>query len=407
MARASLRGRAHGTSAGSSGPALTRWGSFGATGGELDEIEEMVRQDGANQAKLTMQLAEMGLKMYAMLTRPREWFGDAEWRTEYVEQMREPMAQYSRVNERLLDGCEDAYLGVAEEFCAAEPNFEALVASGAMAPQLAALLQAAATEARTAGQRATVDVSRVNGEVLFVDSMSGSPHGFVATVIFRSKEARSQVPHHPASAHHTAAASAHHTAAANSAAAAEASADARAAVHAVTDADAGADAAADDGDTDAEYVERRQLWTFTGEHPPLRPYLKWIKGMMSGEGGDDIEPPVVWTLHDIDFAVAPYEQPELPPNAGTMVQHMSLQLGALVTMLVLSAFIVAEAATKQRRPPPPASFNRRERHAGSRADDEGDAAYERERERGGSARDGARGGGARGGARGGTQHEVA
>ena len=106
MARMSLRGRAHGTSAGSSGPALTRWGSFGATGGELDEIEEMVRQDGENQAKLTMQLAEMGLKMYAMLTRPREWFGDAEWRTEYVEQMREPMAQYSRVNERLLDGCE-------------------------------------------------------------------------------------------------------------------------------------------------------------------------------------------------------------------------------------------------------------------------------------------------------------
>ncbi len=52
----------------------------------------------------------------------------------------------------------------------------------------------------------------------------------------------------------------------------------------------------------------RQLWTFTGEHPPLRPYLKWIKGMMSGEGGDDVEPPVVWTLHDIDFAVAPYEQ---------------------------------------------------------------------------------------------------
>tara|TARA_B100000787_G_C16034824_1_gene224386 strand:- start:51 stop:203 length:153 start_codon:yes stop_codon:yes gene_type:complete len=30
--------------------------------------------------------------------------------------------------------------------------------------------------------------------------------------------------------------------------------------------------------------------------------------MMSGEGGDDVEPPVVWTLHDIDFAVAPYEQ---------------------------------------------------------------------------------------------------
>ena len=115
---------------------------MGATAEELDQIEEMARQDGENQAKITLQLAEMGLKMHAMCTRPREWFGDAAWRAEFVEQMREPMAMYARVNHRLLDGCEDAYRGVAEEFCAAEPNFDALVESGAMAPQLAALLQA-------------------------------------------------------------------------------------------------------------------------------------------------------------------------------------------------------------------------------------------------------------------------
>ena len=241
MARMGLRGRAHGTSAGSSGPALTQWGSLGATAEELDQIEEMARQDGENQAQLTLQLAEMGLKMYAMCTRPREWFGDAEWRAEFVEQMREPMTTYARVNHRLLDGCEDAYRGVAEEFCAAEPNFDALVESGAMAPQLAALLQAAATEARSAGQRATVDVSRVNGEVLFVDSMSGSPHGFVATVVFRSKEARSHAPHHATSAS-SAAAAASPDAAASSTAAAGAGADARAAVEATTDADAGAGA---------------------------------------------------------------------------------------------------------------------------------------------------------------------
>ena len=256
MARMGLRGRAHGTSAGSSGPALTQWGSLGATAEELDQIEEMARQDGENQAQLTLQLAEMGLKMYAMCTRPREWFGDAEWRAEFVEQMREPMTTYARVNHRLLDGCEDAYRGVAEEFCAAEPNFDALVESGAMAPQLAALLQAAATEARSAGQRATVDVSRVNGEVLFVDSMSGSPHGFVATVVFRSKEARSHAPHHATSsatpphaaaaassaAASSAAAAASPDAAASSTAAAGAGADARAAVEATTDADAGAGA---------------------------------------------------------------------------------------------------------------------------------------------------------------------
>ena len=172
-------------------PAHTRWGSLGTAGDELDEIEALVRQDGERQAQLTIQLAEIGLKLYAMLTRPTQWFGDPAWRNEYVEQMSEPMSQYSRVNDRLLDGCEDAYRGVAEEFCSDEPNFEALVENGAMAPQLAAVLQTAAAEARAAGQRPTVDISRINGEVLFVDSMSGSPHGFVATVIFRSKEAQS------------------------------------------------------------------------------------------------------------------------------------------------------------------------------------------------------------------------
>ena len=175
-------------------PAHTRWGSLGIAGDELDEIEALVRQDGERQAQLTIQLAEIGLKLYAMLTRPMQWFGDPAWRNEYVEQMSEPMSQYSRVNDRLLDGCEDAYRGVAEEFCSDEPNFEALVENGAMAPQLAAVLQTAAAEARAAGQRPTVDISRINGEVLFVDSMSGSPHGFVATVIFRSKEAQSWQP---------------------------------------------------------------------------------------------------------------------------------------------------------------------------------------------------------------------
>ena len=91
-------------------------------------------------------------------------------------------------------------------------------------------------------------------QVLFVDSMSGSPHGFVATVIFRSKEARSQAPHHAASAHHAAAA-VNSAAAANSAAGAETSAAAGAAD---AGADAGADAATDAGVADAEYVERRQ-----------------------------------------------------------------------------------------------------------------------------------------------------
>ena len=69
-----------------------------------------------------------------------------------------------------------------------------------------------------------------------------------------------------------------------------------------------------------------------------------------------------WTLHDINFAVEPYESPDLPPDAGTLLQQMALQATALVTLMALIVFVAAEVAAKQRRPPePPASFNRRER----------------------------------------------
>ena len=47
---------------------------------------------------------------------------------------------------------------------------------------------AAVAKHHAGGRRPTLDVSRVSGEVLLLDSLSGRTEGFVATVVFRSRE---------------------------------------------------------------------------------------------------------------------------------------------------------------------------------------------------------------------------
>ena len=99
---------------------LSRWGSFGSTEEQIEEMVERVKQDGAQHARIMAQLAEIGFKMHASLTRPQQWFGDPEWRKSWIDQMSEPIEHYSRINDRLMDGCEHAYQAVADEFCAAD-----------------------------------------------------------------------------------------------------------------------------------------------------------------------------------------------------------------------------------------------------------------------------------------------
>ena len=130
LARSILRRRPRGLRALSSAPLLPRWGSFGKDASQIDGFIETVREEGAQHVKLTRELAERGLRLYMMLTRPHLWFSDAEWRKGWLEQASEPMDRDARINYELMEGCEFAYRALAEEFCRAEPDFEAFVESG-------------------------------------------------------------------------------------------------------------------------------------------------------------------------------------------------------------------------------------------------------------------------------------
>ena len=391
-----------GSSSSSSDPTLTRWGSFGATAEQIGEMVERVSKDGEHQARLTGQLAEVGLKLHAMLTRPMQWFGDAEWRKGWMEQMAEPMERYSRINDRLLDGCEHAYQAVAEEFCSPEPDFEAFVQSGAVDPQLAAFLQTAATEHRPAGQALALDISRVNAKVLMLDSMSGTTDGFVATVVFRSRErltmapmpagaaaadaggsdaaAGDAPPDAPLSAASEApdAATAATTASSASAAPAADTATATAAEASEgSTATAAAEAASGDATAD-EFQDSVQVWTFTAERPPVREYLTWLQTTMNDEGGvggvggdgDYVEKPVAWQLRDINFVIEPYEAPELPDDAGEMLRAIGLQLATLVAVVGVGGMAISNIMSNRQRaqsaPPLGLSGRRGDRDSPSR-----------------------------------------
>jgi len=180
-------------SSSSRAPLLPRWGSFGKTSAQLSDLVERITEDGARQSAIQRELAEVGLKVSAMVMRPVQWFGDPEWRTGWIETAREPLDRYSRVNDRLLDGCEEAYSAIASEFHAENPDFQRFVESGALEPELATFLEEALAKYAAAGRRPMIEFGRCNGQVLLIDSTTWDG-GFVATVVFRSREARDIAP---------------------------------------------------------------------------------------------------------------------------------------------------------------------------------------------------------------------
>jgi hypothetical protein len=184
-----LNSRRRWLSSSSRAPLLPRWGSFGKTSAQLSDLVERITEDGARQSAIQRELAEVGLKVSAMVMRPVQWFGDPEWRTGWIETAREPLDRYSRVNDRLLDGCEEAYSAIASEFHAENPDFQRFVESGALEPELATFLEEALAKYAAAGRRPMIEFGRCNGQVLLIDSTTWDG-GFVATVVFRSREAR-------------------------------------------------------------------------------------------------------------------------------------------------------------------------------------------------------------------------
>lgn len=170
------------------GPLLPKWGFFGKTSEDLAKLEQAVREDGNRQAAVVRQLAVVGLKAQAMITQPMRYFrcesgvrrgptcfpassshtchlrdslshtpsspsacSDAEWRQGWMESLAEPLERYSRINDRLLDGCEAAYTAIADEFHADAPDWQPLVESGAIEPELVTLLEEARAKWTAAG----------------------------------------------------------------------------------------------------------------------------------------------------------------------------------------------------------------------------------------------------------------
>ena len=294
---------------------------------------------------------------------------DPDWRTGWLDTMAEPLDRYSRVNDRLLDGCEGAFTAISDEFHSEAPDWTALVDSGALEPALAAMLEESHAKWIAAGRLPTVDVGRVNAQVLLVDGTQPDIAGFVATVVFRSRERRSWTPLTAAAstAADGSAADADGTStsaaggaagdavgeggaeaapAADSAggAAPDGEADADTATAEAVGENAGDNAASAGGVDEALYEDHIQLWTFTAEHPNLGPYLGWLRSTIShaepGQEGDafrtfDEEPPVRWTLRDINFTVGEYTPPAGPQEPAEAVNEL-LQRAMLTTLLFVT-----------------------------------------------------------------------
>ena len=388
------------------------WGYFGKSSSEIAELEATVREDGEREAQKTLQVASYGLKFQAMLTRPIQWFSDPEWREGWMNAAAEPLGRFSRINDRLLDGCEAAYSNLAAEFNAEKPDLQQFVESGAIEPALASLLEDSLAKYAAAGRRPFLEPGRVNGQVLLIDT-SNEESNMVATVVFRTRELRSSVATSVATSGvapadgleveadvpsgaaasdaadgdaigsaTTAGAAGSAVETPESAAAAEAEgegigggsssdggagADAGAGTGAAVGADAvaSADAAAstDAAGTSAasggggEFEDSLQLWTFTAEHPPMTAYINWLRstiqqgeltGENSGEHLDEYDTGVRWKLRDINFVVRDYVPPSGPSDPTEAVNEMAMRAGLTLLLSLTLLYTTYKLVTKPR-----------------------------------------------------------
>ena len=313
-------------SASASAPLLPRWGSFGKTEEEVLELEAKVRAAGEAQVAVTREFAELTsryLLRAALLFQPHKWFTKSAW-SEVPAGLGDRLERYARVNDQLLDGCDYAYKAVLAEFCRDGADFRELIEANALSDEMATLLKESVSKYRDAGMRPSVTLQRVAGEpVCLFGSAPMSPRdddgGFVATVLFRAREARGVVP--------------------RDAGASEGGAGG--------DAAAGGDEAAG-GAEEGEYRETMQLWTFEAEQPPFAEYLNWIKAMLRGT---DAEVPVRWRLRDINHTLHGFEQPEGVASAEEYVQQVASRALLIGLSACLLVYTLATTAWPSRRQP--------------------------------------------------------
>lgn len=320
------------------------WGSWGKNTDEIAQLVTKAREVGEANHQFARGISEIAART---TMRFRRLFGAQEAE---VERMSEDLDGFTRLNVRMLDGCEYAYEALAAEWVKAAPNFESFVKSGALDSALAAHLQEAAEKHAAAGQRPTLAVERVNAEVLYflIDDGSGK---FVADVLFKSREKHGRV---------RAVSAAHDREMADPADTQQPTA--------TVDGPPAADVASNMGEASAAaegkgYLDTSQVWTFEAERPSLNVYMRWTQNtFMRTKVGittdEDEEPPVTWRVRDINHVVHDDEPPEIIDSSAEEFVRDSVGWVLRASVLMLGAvYILVGAMPNMRRPPgtPPGS----------------------------------------------------
>ena len=98
-----------------------------------------------------------------------------------------------------------------------------------------------------------------------------------------------------------------------------------------------------------------QLWTFTADHPSLSAYMQWLRSKLATDLGEEayelVEPPVRWTLRDINFVLHAYHSPEVPKDAREAVNEMLMRTASTIGMGLISLYVMYRLYTRERPPP--------------------------------------------------------
>jgi len=98
-----------------------------------------------------------------------------------------------------------------------------------------------------------------------------------------------------------------------------------------------------------------QLWTFTSDHPSLGGYVQWLRSKLTNELGEEsdehVEPPVRWTLRDINFVMSEYEPPDMPENATEAVNEVLMRTVLTVAMGAVLLYTTYRYVTRERPQP--------------------------------------------------------
>ncbi|KAL1498867.1 hypothetical protein AB1Y20_013391 [Prymnesium parvum] len=274
---------------------VPHWGGLDMTEEEIDEMAAELRANYLKRVHCAARMRAIADYMWNCLANPRNWLDNPFTNLEErVREMEEKLTKSILADQAtLLDGIEDAYRAVVDEFTSEEPDFDRFVERGAMGEECAELLSEILSEWTDEGLRPVIKIDRVKTEIV-----SSSNRGRTMIVLITSREAHRTVP------------------------AASAAASARAKVKAKARSKATAEAKSE---AKYEYRDVSQLWHLTAEISPEQ------------EGVHPVDlSELEWELTDINFICfemeVPAEPPELPETiAGTMA-HLCLVAFAIAAI---------------------------------------------------------------------------